>query len=125
MSAADQVNVVEETVKLLKKNEGFHSYVLFKDDGIVIRWENMEYKRALHYTANVLSLVEKTEVFVRNLLDPIESQVESIRLNVYEFDTERKHEVIVCQVGNYLMLCVQKELALERAEEGAKPPEEE
>ena len=55
---------------MLKENEGFHGFVLMKNDGIVIRWENMDYAEALHYAANVLSLTEKTKMFVNDLLEP-------------------------------------------------------
>ena len=37
--------------------------------GIVIKHENMEYKRAVHYTAVVLELCAKTRKFVRELFE--------------------------------------------------------
>jgi hypothetical protein len=95
---------------MLKQNEGFDSIVLMKSDGIVIRWEGMDYKRALHYSSTVLSLVNKANAFTQELLDPTENQLQSLRLNCYDFKSKNKHEVIVSQVNQYLMLCIQKEI---------------
>jgi dynein light chain roadblock-type len=125
MSQADQVNEVDETIKMLKKNEGFDSFVLLRSDGIVIRWEGMQYPQALKYAANALSLVEKSASFTRDLLEPSENQLQSLRLKCFEFDKNTKHEVIISQIGTFLMLCIQKEVQPEAEEEAADAGAEE
>ena len=69
----------------------------------------MDYNAALHYAANVLSLTEKTKMFTGELLEVGENDVQSIRLNCFDHAKKKKHEVIVSQNGNYLMLVLQKE----------------
>jgi hypothetical protein len=70
--AANQVNEVEETIKMLKANEGFHSYLIVKNDGIVIKYEKMNYDEAKQWAYNVLDLVQSTAKYVKQLLNPDE-----------------------------------------------------
>lgn len=61
---------VEDTIRELKKIDGFHGYCIFNNDGIVIKYENMTYKAALHHAHSVLSLMNKSTQYIRDLLSP-------------------------------------------------------
>jgi hypothetical protein len=63
---------VEETIKMLKANEGFHSYLIVKNDGIVIKYEKMSYDEAKQWAYNVLDLTMSTAKYVKQLLAPDE-----------------------------------------------------
>jgi hypothetical protein len=52
---------VEETIKMLKQNEGFHSLVIVKCDGVVVKWENMTYDHAKQWAYNALDLTVHTQ----------------------------------------------------------------
>lgn len=118
MSAVDHVNEVDETIKDLKANDGFEALMLMNKEGIVIRWENMEYKEAVHYGTNVKSLFDKAGMFVGSLLEPGENELQTLRMNASDFQHNHRHELIVSQVMGYLMLVIQKEPMEHDEEEG-------
>ena len=52
-------NEVDEAIKFLKAEEGYTAFALLNNDGIVIRYENMEYKQAVQFSHLVLDLCAK------------------------------------------------------------------
>jgi len=60
---------VEETIKELKKIPGFSSYLIINNDGIVIKYENMSLKHAIHYASVVLALAAKATKYVKELFE--------------------------------------------------------
>eukprot|EP00937_MAST-01D_sp_MAST-1D-sp2_P007380 g7380.t1 len=103
----NQPNEVEETIKSLKTNPGVESIIVVKNDGIVIRNENVGYPQAVQHAALVLDLCAKSKHFVSNLLDPPENEVESIRLRASDSDTGHQHEMIVAQTPQYTLIVLQ------------------
>ena len=73
-------HVVEETIRDLKTIPGFQSYLILNNDGIVIKYENMSYRTAVHYSHQVLGLASKATKYIRDLFDAPDNEVESIRL---------------------------------------------
>lgn len=47
-----------------------HNPFVTVDLGIVIKWENMQLKTAVHYSYQILSLTNKASKHVLSLLDP-------------------------------------------------------
>ena len=60
---------VEETIKELKKIPGFSSYLIINNDGIVIKYENMSLKTAIHYASLVLALASKATKYIKELFE--------------------------------------------------------
>lgn len=60
---------VEDTIRDLKRNPGFSSYLILNNDGIVIKYENMSYKTAVHHAHSVLALTGKAGKYIRDLFD--------------------------------------------------------
>mmetsp|Transcript_14130 Transcript_14130/g.18516 ORF Transcript_14130/g.18516 Transcript_14130/m.18516 type:complete len:123 (+) Transcript_14130:106-474(+) len=112
--ANQQPNEVEEVIKELKQNPGFDGYVVMNNDGIVIKWENMEYKTAVHHAHLILDLSAKSRKYMRDLLDPPDNEVESIRLRTVDY------EMIVAQHDNFTLVVIQKSHKAMN-----KPPDEE
>ena len=52
-------NEVDEAIKALKEEQGYTAFVLLNNDGIVIRYENMDYKTAVQFSHLVLDLYSK------------------------------------------------------------------
>uniref|UniRef100_A0A6V1PEV3 Roadblock/LAMTOR2 domain-containing protein n=1 Tax=Heterosigma akashiwo TaxID=2829 RepID=A0A6V1PEV3_HETAK len=100
--ASQQPNEVEEVIKELKQNPGFDGYVVMNNDGIVIKCENMEYKTAVHHAHLVLDLCAKSRKYMRDLLDPPDNEVESIRLRTIDY------EMIIAQHDNFTLVVIQK-----------------
>ena len=94
-------NIVEETIRDLKKISGFFSYLILNNDGIVIKFENMQMRTAVHYAHLVLSLAGKASRYVRDLFEAPDNEVESIRLRTSAY------EMIIAQVGNFTMIVTQ------------------
>lgn len=76
-------HVVEETIRDLKLIPGFQSYLILNNDGIVIKYENMSYRTAVHYSHQVLGLASKATKYIRDLFDAPDNEVESIRIPLY------------------------------------------
>lgn len=72
---------VDDIIQDLKKNAGFHSYLILNNDGIVIKYENMSLKTALHFSYHVLGLTQRATSALRTLLQP--PDVSS--LNIHKF----------------------------------------
>ncbi|CAM9888602.1 unnamed protein product, partial [Chrysoparadoxa australica] len=106
---SQQPNEVEEVIKELKKNPSFrqallprpHSYVIMNNDGIVIKYENMAYTAAVHHAALVLDLCSKSSKYMRELFEPPDNEVESLRLRTNE------QEMIIAQHDNFTLVVVQ------------------
>ena len=115
---------------MLKLNEGFHSYLLVKNDGIVIKYDKMSYDEAKQWAYNVLDLATSTAKYVRELLAPDEvcglatcraylvrpadatahlpqNQIQNIRLRCFNFRNKKYQEVIVAQTQYYTFICIQ------------------
>uniref|UniRef100_A0A7S2XUU9 Roadblock/LAMTOR2 domain-containing protein n=1 Tax=Fibrocapsa japonica TaxID=94617 RepID=A0A7S2XUU9_9STRA len=100
--ASQQPNEVEEVIRELKKNPGFDAYVIMNNDGIVIKYENMEYKTAVHHAHLVLDLCTKSKKYIRELFEPPDNEVESLRLRTADY------EMIIAQHGNFTLTVLQK-----------------
>eukprot|EP00981_Chlorochromonas_danica_P005785 scaffold1190_cov187-Ochromonas_danica.AAC.17 len=69
MAAATSGNEVDDTIRELKKITGFTSYLVLNNDGIVIKYENMSYRVAVHHAHLILSLCSKASKYIRDLLE--------------------------------------------------------
>ena len=74
---------VDETIRELKKIPGFYSFCILNNDGIVIKYENMSYKAAVHHAHLILSLMGKAHRFIRDIFDPpdVSSLANTIKIN--------------------------------------------
>ena len=70
-----QTAEVDEVIRELKLIPGFSSYVILNNDGIVIKYENMSYKDALHHAHQVLGLTGKATKYIRDLFEAHENEV--------------------------------------------------
>jgi predicted regulator of Ras-like GTPase activity (Roadblock/LC7/MglB family) len=70
---SQQTNEVDEIMKDLKRYPGFKAYIIMTNDGIVIRWDqvdsDMPYERAVHHASLVLDLCSKTKTHMQNLFE--------------------------------------------------------
>ena len=98
---------MEETIKSLKANPGVESIIVVKNDGIVIRNENVPYPQAVQHAALVLDLCSKSKTLVGGLFEPPENEVESIRLRAHCSYTGHQHEMIVAQTPQYTLIVLQ------------------
>ena len=62
--------------------------------GIVIKYENMSYKTAVHHAGSILSLHNKASRYIRDIFDQ-DNEVECIRLITNDY------EMITAQVSNF------------------------
>jgi dynein light chain roadblock-type len=109
-------------VKDLKRHPGFKSYIIMNNDGIVIKWDQidtpMPYGKAVQHAHLVLDLCSKSKKYVRELFDGGDNEVENIRLRTDEY------ELIAAQHGKFTLIVIQedelarKKRALLAAEEG-------
>eukprot|EP00590_Aulacoseira_subarctica_P008592 CAMPEP_0172421806 /NCGR_PEP_ID=MMETSP1064-20121228/8030_1 /TAXON_ID=202472 /ORGANISM="Aulacoseira subarctica , Strain CCAP 1002/5" /LENGTH=130 /DNA_ID=CAMNT_0013162379 /DNA_START=224 /DNA_END=616 /DNA_ORIENTATION=+ len=108
---SQQINDVDEIMKDLKKYPGFKAYIIMNNEGIVIRWDQvdteMPYDRAVHHASLVLDLCTKTRTHMQNLFDFPDNQVESIQLRTDEY------EMIISQYGNFTLVVIQDSRAVE------------
>ena len=97
----------------------FPTQLLFHYLGIVIKYENMSYKVAVHHAHQVLSLTGKASKYIKDLFDAPDvsnfqnshpqnllaisskNEVESIRLRTLEY------EMIIAQHGNFTIIVTQ------------------
>eukprot|EP01036_Dinobryon_divergens_P006610 gene6610-8778_t len=63
-------NEVDDVIRDLKRIPGFSAYAILNNDGIIIKYENMSYKVAVHHAHQVLSLTGKASKYVKDLFDP-------------------------------------------------------
>ena len=105
--AAPVGHEVEDTIRDLKKIPGFSSYLILNNDGIVIKYENMDYKKALHHAHQVLALNSKASKYIRGLFEPPDNEVESIRLHTSDY------EMIIAQHGNFTVVATQSAIVHE------------
>lgn len=92
---------VDEVMRELKLVPGYVSFAIMNNDGIVIKYENMSYPESIHLAAQVLSLSAKASKYTRELIEPPDNDVESIRLKTVEY------EMIIAQVGNFTLVLTQ------------------
>lgn len=105
-------------VRELKKNPGFSQYAIMNNDGIVIKYEQMNEKKSVQYAHLVLDLCAKAKKNIRELFEPPDNEVESLRLKT------RDYEMIVAQHGNFTVVVIQEPPKVaEEAGEEAKAAE--
>ena len=79
---SQQTNEVDEIMKDLKRYPGFKAYIIMNNDGIVIRWDqvdsDMPYERAVHHASLVLDLCSKTRTHMQSLFE-VRIQCEKLR----------------------------------------------
>mmetsp|Transcript_3243 Transcript_3243/g.5054 ORF Transcript_3243/g.5054 Transcript_3243/m.5054 type:complete len:129 (+) Transcript_3243:162-548(+) len=117
MAAASGGNEVDDTIRELRKITGFSAYVILNNDGIVIKYENMSYRTAVHHAHLILALYGKATKYTRDLFDPPDNDVESIRM------ITKNYEMIIAQHGNFTLVVSQsnvKEEEVKVAAEGEK-----
>ncbi|GMH47754.1 hypothetical protein TrVE_jg8939 [Triparma verrucosa] len=109
-------------VKELKKNPGFKAYIILNNDGIVIKWDQidtpMPYETAVQHSHLVLDLCSKSKKYVRELFDPPDNEVENIRLRTDDY------ELIAAQHGHFTLIVVQEDLLAKAKKEAMKEDEE-
>lgn len=99
--AANVPNEVDETIKQLKSKPGFHAYIIMNNDGIIIKYENLEYTKAVMYAYHILDLYAKSKIRIHHLLDSETSDLECIRLHT------TFHEMIIAQYFKFTMVVLQ------------------
>ncbi|KUF96868.1 hypothetical protein AM588_10009144 [Phytophthora nicotianae] len=110
--AAAAPNEVEEVIKQLKSKPGFTSYILMNNDGIVVKYENLEYKEAIMHAYHVLSLYGRTKKHLHKLFpDPNESEIEWLRLRT------KMHEMVIAQHLRFTIVVLQQAEATDTAPE--------
>ncbi|OWZ14897.1 hypothetical protein PHMEG_00011544 [Phytophthora megakarya] len=110
--AAAAPNEVEEVIKQLKTKPGFSSYILMNNDGIVVKYENVEYKEAIMYAYHVLSLYSRTKKHLQKLFpDPTDSEIEWLRLRT------KMHEMVIAQHLRFTLVVLQQAEATDSAPE--------
>jgi dynein light chain roadblock-type len=101
--AAAAPNEVEEVIKQLKSKPGFSAYILMNNDGIVVKYENLEYKEAIMHAYHVLSLYGRTKKHLQKLFpDPSDSEIEWLRLRT------KMHEMIIAQYLRFTLVVLQQ-----------------
>ena len=103
-AAAGNEHVVEETIRDLKKIQGFGSYLIINNDGIVIKFENMQLRTAVHYAHLVLSLTGKASKYLKDLFEAPDNEMETLRLRTGVY------EMIIAQSGNFTLIVTQTKL---------------
>mmetsp|Transcript_11810 Transcript_11810/g.11452 ORF Transcript_11810/g.11452 Transcript_11810/m.11452 type:complete len:131 (+) Transcript_11810:121-513(+) len=119
MAAVGASQDVEETIKELKKIPGFNAYLILNNDGIVIKYENMSYKGALHHANQILGLTGKATKYIKELFDAPDNEVESIRLRTTDY------EMIIAQHGNFTVIVTQDRDPSAEKNDGKGVPSEE
>lgn len=105
-------NEIEEAIKQLKAKPGFSAYVLMSNDGIVVKYENLEYREAVMHAYHVLSLFARTKKHLQKLFpDPGDSDMEWLRLRT------KLHEMIIAQHLRFTLVVLQKAEAADGAAE--------
>ncbi|OQR86132.1 hypothetical protein ACHHYP_10933 [Achlya hypogyna] len=94
-------NEVEETIKALKAKPGFFSYIVMNNDGIVIKYENMEYKMAVMHAYHILNLYARSKKYLAKLFEAAESEIECLRLRT------KLHEMIIAQYSKFTLVVLQ------------------
>jgi len=91
-------------VKNLRRNQGFKAYLVLNNDGVVLRWEQegeqLAYQKAVQYSHHVLDLCNKSKAHIKDLFDPQDNQVESVRLRTDDY------ELIAAQEGKYTLVVI-------------------
>ncbi|RLN14830.1 hypothetical protein BBJ28_00010673 [Nothophytophthora sp. Chile5] len=110
--AAAAPSEIEEVIKQLKSRPGFSSYLLMSNDGIVVKYENLEYKEAIMHAYHVLSLYSRTKKHLQQLFpDPSDSEMDWLRLRT------KMHEMLIAQHLRFTLVVLQEPEAAEAAPE--------
>lgn len=98
--AQNAPNEIEEAIKTLKSRPGFSAYILMNNDGIVIKYENVEYNKAVMYAYHILDLYSKSKKRITQLMDT-DNEVECLRLRT------KMHEVMIAQYLKFTLVVLQ------------------
>nr|CCA17078.1 conserved hypothetical protein [Albugo laibachii Nc14] len=102
--AANIPNEIDEAIKQLKSKPGFAAYVIMSNDGIVVRYENLEYREAVMYAYHVLALYSRTRRQVAKIMGSAlqeNEELEWLRLKT------KLHEMIIAQHLRYTLVVLQ------------------
>jgi len=99
--AQNAPNEVEETIKQLKLKPGFYSYIVMNNDGIVIKYENMEYRSAVMHAYHILNLYSRSKKHLSKLFDANECEIECLRLRT------KLHEMLIAQYNRFTLVVLQ------------------
>ncbi|TYZ55775.1 hypothetical protein PybrP1_012238 [[Pythium] brassicae (nom. inval.)] len=101
--AAAAPNEIDEAIKQLKAKPGFSAYVLMSNDGIVVKYENLEYKEAVMHAYHVLTLYGRTKKHLHKLFpESGEGEIEWLRLRT------KLHEMIITQHLRFTLVALQQ-----------------
>ena len=84
VSIFKQEVAVDDIIRELKDIPGFTSYLILNNDGIVIKYENMDYKSALHHSHQVLGLTGKASKYIRDLFEVNENEVLNASISILQ-----------------------------------------
>jgi hypothetical protein len=84
-----------------------YAHLIVKNDGVVVKWENMTYLEAVHMSGLMLDLHAKSEKSINVLFEYPDNNVQSIRLRAKDRTTGHQHEVISAQTDAFTMVFFQ------------------
>ncbi|CCI42488.1 hypothetical protein ABG067_006979 [Albugo candida] len=102
--AANIPNEIDEAIKQLKSKPGFAAYLIMSNDGIVVRYENLEYREAVMYAYHVLALYARARKQVAKIMGSTlqeSEEMEWLRLKT------KLHEMIIAQHLRYTLVVLQ------------------
>jgi len=109
-------------IKDLKAHKGFKAYIILNNDGIVLRWDQvgspMPYQTAVHHASLVLDLCSKSKLYIKQLFDAPDNDVDNIRLRTDNY------ELIAAQHGNFTLVVIQEDPKTQAKREAAEAAEE-
>jgi hypothetical protein len=66
---------VDHSIGELKQIKGFSAFCILNSDGIVIKYDNMTYPEALHYSYQVSRLTAKSSQYMKEMFAVGENEV--------------------------------------------------
>ena len=85
----------------LESLPGFQTYVVCNNQGIVLKYNGMEYERAVHTATLCLDMMEKSKAGMSTVMEPADCEVENVRLKT------NNYELIMSQMNNFTMIVTQ------------------
>ena len=98
--AAVAPNEIDDAIKNIKESPGYQAYILMNNDGIVIKYENVDYQKAVGYAYHVLNLYHKSKRTAQALMET-DNEVECIRLHT------SMNEIIIAQYAKFTIVVLQ------------------
>jgi len=94
---------VDERLKQLSTKEGVKGYVVFNNDGIPLKYHtDITYEKSVHFSSLFSELWNVSRKIIQRELKSPENVLETIRLR-----TKLGTELLVSQIGNYTLVCIQ------------------